>query len=42
MALVKYLPIFKMAAHRKSISADVDRGPVTGACGFDEVGRDND
>jgi len=31
-----------MGYHRKFVSADVDRGPVTGACWFDEASRDND
>jgi len=32
MALVKYRPIFKNGRHRKFISANVDRGAVTGPC----------
>jgi len=37
MALVKYWPIFKMAA-----IVNLYRQMLTGECWFDEAGRDND
>jgi len=42
MVLVKYLPIFKMAAIVNSFRQMLTGGPVTGACCFDEAGPDND
>jgi len=42
MALVKYGPIFKMAAIVNLYRLMLTGGPVTGACRFVKAGRDND
>jgi len=42
MALVKYLPIFKMAAIVNLYPQMLIGDPVTGACCFDEAGPDHD